>query len=73
MRNKSRQARLDGTIVFAVTEAIDSRPLTGGIAFEFLYLSSAPTSQSLPVAGTLVGDYSTNHVNFVAFTLSKRF
>jgi long-chain fatty acid transport protein len=47
--------------------------LTAGMAYEFLYLGSAALTQSANLAGTLSGDYSTNHVNFVNFTLSKRF
>jgi long-chain fatty acid transport protein len=47
--------------------------LTAGMAYEFLYLGSAALTQSSDLGGTLSGDYSTNHVNFVNFTLSKRF
>jgi len=47
--------------------------LTLGIAYEFLYLGSAPINQSRQIAGTLVGDYSTNMINFVNFTLIYRF
>lgn len=47
--------------------------LTAGMAYEFLYLGRSPISQSSQLGGTLVGDYSTNHVNFVNFTISKRF
>jgi len=47
--------------------------LTLGMAYEFLYLGSAPINRSGPIAGTLVGDYSTNMINFVNFTVSYRF
>jgi long-chain fatty acid transport protein len=50
-----------------------STSLTLGIAYEFLYLSSAPIARSRMVAGTLDGDFSTNHGNFVNFTIGKRF
>jgi long-chain fatty acid transport protein len=49
-----------------------SNALTFGVAYEFLWLGSSPINQSSPIAGTLKGDYSTNHVNFVNFTVNAR-
>ncbi len=46
---------------------------TVGMAYEFLSLGAAPINRSTNLAGTLVGDYSTNHVNFVNMTIIKRF
>lgn len=50
-----------------------SETVTVGMAYEFLYLGSAPIKRSSSIAGTLAGDYSTNHVSFVNFNLIKRF
>lgn len=50
-----------------------SEAVTLGIAYEFLYLDNAPINRSTLLGGTLTGDYSTNHVNFVNFTLITRF
>jgi long-chain fatty acid transport protein len=47
--------------------------LSVGMAYEFLALGSAPLTQSSTIAGTLSGDFSTNHVNFVNFTINKKF
>jgi long-chain fatty acid transport protein len=47
--------------------------LTAGIAYELLSLGSAPVNRSARATGTLAGDDSTNLVNFVNFTGSKRF
>ncbi len=50
-----------------------SENLTLGLAYEFLDAGSADIGQSRPFAGTLVGDYSPNHIQFVNVNLIWRF
>ncbi len=47
--------------------------VTVGLAYEFLYAGQAKIRQSRPLAGTLSGDYSPNHIQFVSVNLAWRF
>ena len=50
-----------------------SEKVTVGAAYEFLDLGSAEIHNLPGPAGTLQGDYSSNHVNFVALNVVWKF
>jgi long-chain fatty acid transport protein len=50
-----------------------TKDLTLGLAYEFIDAGSADINQSRPLAGTLVGDYSPNHIQVVNVNLIWRF
>jgi long-chain fatty acid transport protein len=51
-----------------------NRDVTWGLAYEFVDLGNAPINvRRGPLAGQLTGDYSTNHIQFVATNLVWKF
>jgi opacity protein-like surface antigen len=63
-----------GLYLFGVGLQYDwSEQMTVGAASEFLDLGSAEIANLQRPAGTLDGDYSSNHVNFVALNVIWKF
>jgi len=72
--NRSVALPLDRQLRYALGAQYDwNENLTLGLAYEFLYAGSGNIRQSRPNAGTLVGDYSPNHIQFVNVNLVWRF
>jgi long-chain fatty acid transport protein len=64
-----QQLRFAGGVTYAITDTY-----TLGFAYEYASLGSAPinTTRSA-LAGTVQGDYSTNSLNVIQFTVNHRF
>jgi long-chain fatty acid transport protein len=63
-----QQIRVGTGVQYALNDRI-----TIGTAYEYLNLGEADISRSLPLAGTLQGNYSTNEIHFFNATLSWKF
>lgn len=64
-----QQFRFTTGLQYSWTEAVDV-----GLTYEFLYLGENEINQTRgPLTGTLQGDYSTNHINFINMYVSLKF
>jgi long-chain fatty acid transport protein len=66
---------VDRQLRYAVGIQYDwNRDVTWGLAYEFADLGNAPiNTRRGPLAGRLTGDYSPNHIQFVATNLIWKF
>jgi long-chain fatty acid transport protein len=72
--NRSVALPLDRQLRYSVGVQYDwNENVTLGLAYEFLDAGRADIRQSRFIAGTLVGDYSPNHIQFVNVNLIWRF
>lgn len=72
--NRSVALPLDRTLRYALgAQYAWNENVTLGLAYEFIDAGSAGVNQSRPLAGTLVGDYSPNHIQVVNLNLIWRF
>ena len=72
--NRSVTLPLDRQLRYALGVQYEwNTNVTLGLAYEFFDAVSVDINQSRPFAGTLVGDYSPNHIQFIDMNLIWRF